>query len=243
MLGVDRKTVGFRCSVVRVSCMEIWNLHQNSIGGEGKVVEIDEAVWRRRKYKRGRRKEQIWIFGGVERLEGGGAGPRFVKVVPNRKRETLFPIILETIRSGTSIMSDEWKAYSTLDQYNYTHKTVCHKRNFEDPVTGACTNTIEGLWGTLRKSFPQYGVRKSLIADHLAMFLVKTSLKYKFQDISPTIVKYKAVEKPAEVLAEEEVEDEDSEIPQIEDILGDEETEEESSGLETEEEKTSDYEP
>ncbi|KAH7820266.1 uncharacterized protein MONOS_15126 [Monocercomonoides exilis] len=75
------------------------------------------------------------------------------------------------------------------------------------------------------------------------MFLVKTSLKYKFQDISPTIVKYKAVEKPAEVLAEEEVEDEDSEIPQIEDILGDEETEEESSGLETEEEKTSDYEP
>ncbi|KAH7817401.1 putative ISXO2-like transposase domain [Monocercomonoides exilis] len=177
MLGVDRKTVGFWCSVVRVSCMEIWNLHQNSIGGEGKVVEIDEAVWRRRKYKRGRRKEQIWIFGGVERLEGGGAGPRFVKVVPNRKRETLLHIIFETIRSRTTIMSDEWKAYSTLDQYNYTHKT------------------------------------------------------------------YKAVEKPAEVLAEEEVEDEDSEITQIEDILGDEETEEESSGLETEEEKTSDYEP
>ncbi|KAH7822326.1 putative ISXO2-like transposase domain [Monocercomonoides exilis] len=171
------KLLDFGAVSLEFPAWKFGNLHQNPIGGEGKVVEIDEAVWRRRKYKRGRRKEQIWIFGGVERLERGGAGPRFVKVVPNRKRETLLPIILETIRSGTTIMSDEWKAYPTLDQYNYTHKT------------------------------------------------------------------YKAVEKPAEVLAEEEVEDEDSEITQIEDILGDEETEEESSGLETEEEKTSDYEP
>ncbi|KAH7831003.1 uncharacterized protein MONOS_9304 [Monocercomonoides exilis] len=43
----------------------------------------------------------------------------------------------------------------------------------------------------------------------------------------------KAMEKPAEDLAEEEVEVEDSEIPHVEDILGDEETKEESSGLET----------
>ncbi|KAH7824585.1 uncharacterized protein MONOS_5324 [Monocercomonoides exilis] len=173
MLGVDRITVGFWCSVVRVSCMEIWNLHQNPIGGEGKVVEIDEAVWRRRKYKRGRRKEQIWIFGGVERLEGGGAGPRFVKVVPNRKRETLLPII--------------------------------------------------GLMGCIALIIPSVWSEKIIDCKSFSYF--------------------KAVEKPAEDLAEEEVKNEDTEIPQIEDILGDEETEDESSGLETEEEKTSDYEP
>ncbi|KAH7818770.1 uncharacterized protein MONOS_15343 [Monocercomonoides exilis] len=142
--------------------MEIWNLHQNPIGGEGKVVEIDEAVWRRRNYKRGRRKEQIWIFGGVERC---------------------------------------------MRQHD------------------------RGLVGNIAQSFPQYGVRKTLIADHLAMFLVKTSLKFKFQDISPSIVKCKAVEKPAEDLDEEEVKDEDSEIPQIEDIMGGDETDDYSSGL------------
>ncbi|KAH7815696.1 uncharacterized protein MONOS_118 [Monocercomonoides exilis] len=92
-------------------------------------------------------------------------------------------------------MNIEWKAFSTLDQYDYTHKTVCHKRHFVDLVSGAYAN------------------------------------------ISHSIVKDKTVEKPEEDLDEEGGEEEDSEIPQIEDILGDEETEEESSGLETEKEK------
>ncbi|KAH7822117.1 putative Uncharacterized transposase-like protein [Monocercomonoides exilis] len=167
-IGIDRKTIGFWGSVVRVVCMNVWNESQVQIGGEGKTVEIDEAVWRRRKFKRGRRKEQIWIFGGVERLEGGGAGPRFVMIVPNRRKETLLLITLERIRPGTTIMSDEWKAYSTSNLHNYIHKTVCHKRHFVDPESGACANAIEGLWGTLRKSFPHYEVRKSLIPDHFS---------------------------------------------------------------------------
>ena len=37
------------------------------IGGPGKVVEIDESKFGRRKYNRGRYQEGHWVFGGVER--------------------------------------------------------------------------------------------------------------------------------------------------------------------------------
>ena len=52
-------------------CREIcinWRL-QNSkkIGGVGKIVELDEAKFSKRKYNRGRVIEGKWVFGGFER--------------------------------------------------------------------------------------------------------------------------------------------------------------------------------
>ncbi|KAH7826454.1 putative Uncharacterized transposase-like protein [Monocercomonoides exilis] len=222
--------------------MKIWNSKQIHIGGKGKIVEIDEAVWRRRKNRRGRRKEQILLFGGVERLDGGKAGPRFMMIVPNRTKETLLPIILEYIKPETIIMSDEWKAYECLNTYGYEHRTVCHKRNFVDPVTKACTNTIEGLWGTLRKAFPPYGVRKSSIADHLAMVLVKASKEYNFLEILEFVSEYE-IENEKHEQVENDSENSEEELPTIDDIINNENSEEETSGLSQEEEKTSDYEP
>ena len=37
------------------------------LGGEGRVVEIDESKFGRQKYHRGRRVDGQWVFGGVER--------------------------------------------------------------------------------------------------------------------------------------------------------------------------------
>ena len=37
------------------------------IGGEGKIVEIDESKFGKRKFHRGRRVDGVWVFGGVER--------------------------------------------------------------------------------------------------------------------------------------------------------------------------------
>ena len=39
------------------------------IGGEGIIVEVDEAKFGKRKYYRGHRVEGSWIIGGVERTE------------------------------------------------------------------------------------------------------------------------------------------------------------------------------
>ena len=37
-----------------------------SIGGEGKVVQIDESKFGKRKYHRGHHVEGQWVFGGIE---------------------------------------------------------------------------------------------------------------------------------------------------------------------------------
>ncbi|KAH7831762.1 putative Uncharacterized transposase-like protein [Monocercomonoides exilis] len=233
LTGVSYPTIGYWTSVVRVVCTQIWNETMPKLGGPGKYVEIDEAVWRRRKYGRGRKKDLLWIFGGVERKEGGGAGTNFVIIVPDRKKETLIPIIQERILAGTTIISDEWKSYDCLKDIGYEHMTVCHKRNFKDPETGACTNTVEGLWSHLRAFFPKHGVRKTFIADCLSMWLVQRNLKPSFVDILQKMIHFIPEENP--IIADEEIDfSENEEIPDADDILHgprDDEKEEDSNSV------------
>ena len=77
---------------------------KEKIGGIGKVVEIDESKFGRRKYYRGHRVEGQWIFGGIER----GSGKCFLVPVEKRDTETLLAIIKEWIIPGTTIISDCW---------------------------------------------------------------------------------------------------------------------------------------
>ena len=51
-------------------------------------------------------------------------------------------IIQHYIRPGSVIISDEWRAYSTLSSLGYAHQTVNHSNNFVDPSTGAYTKLI-----------------------------------------------------------------------------------------------------
>ncbi|KAH7823213.1 uncharacterized protein MONOS_3530 [Monocercomonoides exilis] len=96
--------------------------------------------------------------------------------------------------------------------------------------------------GHSQKIFPQNGVRKSLIPDHLAMQMVKSSKDYEFSDILMHISNYKPVE-PHAPEREPDTEDEDTDIPGIDDIFHEESNDEESSGLASEDEKTSDDKP
>lgn len=105
---------------------------QNPIGGEGIVVEIDEAKIGKRKYNRGRLITGKWIFGAFER----DTGKAFIVPVDDRTRETLLNIIKKWILPGTTIMSDMWRAYDCLNHEGFTHLTVNHSMNFVDPETG-----------------------------------------------------------------------------------------------------------
>ena len=87
------------------------------------MVEIDESKFGRRKYHRGRLVDGHWVFGGFER---GSKDSSFMMVVPDRSKNTLMPIITQYIRSGTTIISDEWRAYSDIGISGYTHLTVNH---------------------------------------------------------------------------------------------------------------------
>ena len=67
--------------------------------------------------------------------------------VPDRTKETRLPIIHKHIKKGTTIMSDQWKAYHDLQEEGFQHGTVCHKYNFVNPEdANVHTQNIECAW-------------------------------------------------------------------------------------------------
>ncbi len=138
-----------------------------TIGGPGKIVEIDESKFGKRKYNRGRVTDGHWVFGGIER----GTSNAFMVVVPDRTKQTL---IQTYIRPGTTVISDEWRAYFDVGISGYTHQTVNHSENFIDPVTGAHTQSVEGHWSCTKRMMRKQGVMNTssnLFPTYLIEFL------------------------------------------------------------------------
>lgn len=153
---------------VREICFN--SIHEIKIGGIGKVVEIDESLFGKRKYNRGRsRATQTWIFGGFDRE----SKKCFLVPVAKRDRHTLLAVIKQYILPGTTIISDCWKAYDCLKFEGYQHLKVNHSLNFKDPETGAHTNGIEGLWAHAKGNIPTAG-RK---AEHIPLYLAEFQWK------------------------------------------------------------------
>jgi hypothetical protein len=89
--------------------------------------------------------------------------------VPNRTKHTLLPLSQRYIGAGSVISSDCWKPYMGICDLpeGYNHITVNHSENYVDPITGCCTNTIEGSWRHLKRSLP-LNVRKGFYEGYLA---------------------------------------------------------------------------
>ena len=162
------KTTSDWYNFCRDVCRESLLLQQDGmIGGPGKVVEIDESAFSKRKYHRGALRRTHWVFGGVER----GTNKCFFVSVRRRNKRTLWPLIFRHIAPGTKIISDGWAAYRGINAHGYEHETVNHSVTFKDPITGAHSNTIEGSWFHLKRSLPQAGTRKTMFPNHFAMYI------------------------------------------------------------------------
>ncbi len=187
------------------------------MGGPGETVYIDETFLQgRRKYNRGRilRGNRVpparrnygnalvgpWCFGLAWRRPNGKVDVRIFPVA-RRDRRTLKAIILRVVKGGTTIISDEWRAYSNLATWRPTHLpnlpfhhlTVNHSQNFVDPITGANTQLIETLWGSLKlKVLKQMrGTSPNMLHGHLAEFWWrKLHKKTPFLDFLAVIRKY-----------------------------------------------------
>ena len=93
-----------------------------------------------------------------------------LRLVKKRSRAHLLPIINKHVRPGSSIISDQWRAYvGAISASGYIHYTVNHSRAFVDPDNGAHTQNIERAWGMYKAQiWRQRGNRtENLLKEHL----------------------------------------------------------------------------
>ena len=92
-------------------------------------------------------KNWAWVVG----LWSGKGNVSFVRV-PNRTSRTLIAVLNKYCAPESVLHTDGWKGYSALSSHGYTHKTVIHKYNYVDTITGAHTQGVERQWVEVRVS-------------------------------------------------------------------------------------------
>jgi transposase len=150
------------------------------------IVEIDETVIRRRKYNRGRPKKQ-WLFGGIDRKDG----KVFCVLVPDRKSETVLPIMSTNVKPGSHIISDCLSSYDDIKNGGiYMHSAVNHSQNFVPPHdSGTHTQNIASVWSSLKHTFKRMrGTRDELCNSYIQEFVWRRNVVQAKQTFSCVLV-------------------------------------------------------
>ena len=151
-----------------------------NLGGSGCIVQIDESKFMRLKHNRGQPsgtiRSKVWAFG----IYDVATKKIVIKVVRNRKQQTLFPIITSYVLPHSTVWSDEFSVYTGGPNYPmnmqsplallgpYNHCTVNHSLWFKDPVTGVNTNAIEGSWSAAKRKFKAMnGTKRSELQSYV----------------------------------------------------------------------------
>lgn len=144
------------------------------LGGEGEIVEIDEAyIGGARKNEYGRKHKTI-VVGMVERGEGGRI---IAEVVPDATGETLRDTINENVAKGSEIHADMHQAYNQLDKQGYDLRRI-NKEELGRYVTadGVTVNAVENFWRHLKCSIQ--GTHVSVSKKHMAKYVKE--FEYRF---------------------------------------------------------------
>ena len=95
-------------------------------------------------------------------------------VVEDTKVKTLQPLILQNIKEGSRLLTDEWMGYVGLSK-QYKHEFIDHGRGqyADGDIT---TNRIENYWSHLKRSI--IGVYYKVSRKHLQMYLNERSFRF-----------------------------------------------------------------
>ena len=113
-------------------------------------------------------KEKTPIFGMVS------DGLVYAQVVPNVQKITLYPIIEERVRKGSTIITDELNVYNALGN-DYEHKTIPHKQHIY-ALDGFHTNSIEGFWSHIKRGIK--GIYHLASKKHLSKYCKEFVFRY-----------------------------------------------------------------
>jgi len=140
--------------------------------GEPIIVEVDETKMGKRKYNKGRRVTASWVIGMVERTRQRRTA---WVVVQQRDASVCTAVIKKFIKPGSIIHSDMWGGYNPIKNMgmNYTHRRLCHKKEFVNMKDGfkTHTQTIEGNNGAVKKAIPVHKRSGADLQDCLFEFM------------------------------------------------------------------------
>jgi transposase-like protein len=190
-LGVTQKTAWFMLHRIRLGM----SLQHKKFGASGKLgdggkgdgdgaVEVDETFvgGKLRNMHRDRRER----FAAQSGHTGGATGKTIVmgildrearqvraKVVPNVKRETLQNEVLENVKYGTKVYTDDAVPYDKLHS-RYVHEVVNHA---EEYVRGQVhTNGMENFWSLLKRGLK--GTYVAVEPFHLDRYIDEQVFRY-----------------------------------------------------------------
>lgn len=100
-----------------------------------------------------------------------------ISLLENVQKVTIKPIIEKLVKPGSTVYTDEYNIYDSLEDWGYKHKSVCHgKHEYArdddgDGIYEVHVNTIEGFWSLLRSWLrPHRGLSQEKLPLYLGFF-------------------------------------------------------------------------
>jgi len=154
-------------------------LNPSPVGGEGKIIEVDETVIggkERNKHKSKRNPKNIGAVGkeiAFALVERGGKVRSYQ--VPNVNAKTLRPILMDQVHKASALMTDDAGQYRIIGPAFARYETVNH--GIEEYVRGdVYTNTIEGYFSIMKRGIT--GVYHHVSPQHLKRYLAEFDFRY-----------------------------------------------------------------
>jgi transposase-like protein len=170
MLGVTYPTAWFIEHRIRAA-MANGNLLP-PIGGEGKIVEIDETFIGQKK-DMPKRRGYAHKHAVMTLVERGGPARSFH--VSGTAAADLLPIIKAHMHSGSHIMTDEAGQYAHLGKHFPKHEFVTHGAG--EYVRGNVhTNTLEGFYSVFKRGMK--GIYQHCGENHLHRYVAEFDFRY-----------------------------------------------------------------
>lgn len=144
LLGVPHRTAFYLCDRIRthLAMME----RRRQIGGPGQYVYVDEAMVRGVISGKGE-KNTVLVLGICTEND------LITTVIPNRKSETLVPIIERLVKSGSILATDGFASYNILAKRGWRREVVNHSKRIFVNENGISQAQIETYWGHLKRNF------------------------------------------------------------------------------------------
>ena len=175
LLGLSKKTAWFVCHRIRESLRDV---SDDTLGGEGKVVEVDET-YIGGKDKNRHANKRVGIRGGSAKESVVALVERDGRVrshhVATVNATTLRPILKAQIDAQSWIMTDEAKVYPAVTTTFAGHSKVNH--GIGEYVRGIShTNTVESYFATLKRGI--IGTYHHVSAAHLKRYIGEFDFRY-----------------------------------------------------------------